>query len=158
MHCVSMHIHSVCNNELMEHRGSCHCCRKCPNCYDYTLLLRLFFRLYALFHNEKSHFWVGFHCRLQANRSIHHGRTVFVACRSMSGVDSIRDHEGVFSRYNTDIGRTFLLLVHTTDVGNPTGTHGRTKLIAQVINGLGNGLPLVRPHVVCKSQILTNLQ
>jgi hypothetical protein len=45
----------------MEHRGSCHCCRKCPNCYFFTLLfciisllLLLFFQLYAWFHNQKS--------------------------------------------------------------------------------------------------------
>jgi hypothetical protein len=61
---ASMHTHSECNNrdELMEHRGSCFCCRECPNCYDYTRLfyiisrlLRLVFRLYALFYNQKSH-------------------------------------------------------------------------------------------------------
>jgi hypothetical protein len=37
-HSAPMHTHSECNNELMEHRGSCRCCRKCPNCYDYTRL------------------------------------------------------------------------------------------------------------------------
>ncbi len=46
----------------MEHWGSCCCCRKCPNCHDYmrlfyiiSRLIRLFFQLYALFHNQKSH-------------------------------------------------------------------------------------------------------
>ncbi len=37
-HCTSMHTNSECNNKLMEHRGSCCCCRKCPNCNDYTRL------------------------------------------------------------------------------------------------------------------------
>ena len=32
------------------------------------------------------------------------------------------------------------------------------KLIAHVINGLGNRCPLVLPYVICKSKILTNLQ
>jgi hypothetical protein len=43
-----MHTHSECNNKIMEHRRRCRCCRKCPNCYDYTryfciISLRLFF-------------------------------------------------------------------------------------------------------------------
>ena len=162
MHCVSRDTYSVCKNEVMEHRGGCHCCRKCPNCYDYTLLFALchnycyYFSIIRIILQPKVAFWVGIHCRLQAHCIINHGRTVFVA--SSSGVDSIRDHKGVFSLNQADIGRTVLLSVHTTDVGKPPGTHGRTKLIAQVINGSGNQCPLVLSHVVCKSQILTNLQ
>ena len=44
-----------------------------------------------------------------------------------------------------------------TDVGKPACTHGRTKLIAQVINGFGNCLPFVLPHVICKAKILMHL-
>ena len=35
MHCVSRNTYSLCKNEVMEHRGSCHCCRMCPNCNYY---------------------------------------------------------------------------------------------------------------------------
>ena len=75
-----MYTDSVCCNELMAHRGSCQCCLKCPNSSAYmllfhimSLLLQLFFQLYALFQNKKSLSSVGFQCRLQANRIIHHG-------------------------------------------------------------------------------------
>jgi hypothetical protein len=109
-HCASRHTHSECNTEFMEDQGSCRCCPKCRNCYDYTQLfyiisrlLRLVFRLYA------------------------------------------------------DIRRTFRSVL-TMDVGKPTGTHSRTKFIAQVIKVLGYGLPLVCPHVVRQSKFLTNLQ
>ena len=145
----------------MEHRGSCCCNRECPNCYDYTRLcyiilrlLRLFCRLYKLFHNQKAAFGVGIHCRLLANCIIHNGRTVFVA--SSSGIDSISNHQSVFSLNNADIRCTFRC-VHTMDVCKPTGTHSRTKLITQVIKALGYGFPLVRPHVVRQSKFLTNL-
>ncbi len=40
-----------------------------------------------------------------------------------------------------------------TDVGKPACAHGRTKLIAQVINGFGNSSPFVLPH----AKILTHL-
>ena len=58
---------SVCCNELMAHRGSCQCCLKCPNSSAYmllfhimSLLLQLFFQLYALFQNKKSLFGLDF--------------------------------------------------------------------------------------------------
>ncbi len=44
-----------------------------------------------------------------------------------------------------------------TDVGKPACAHGRTKLIAQVINGFGNSRPFVLPHVVFKAKILMHL-
>ncbi len=44
-----------------------------------------------------------------------------------------------------------------TDVGKPACAHGRTKLIAQVINGFGNSRPFVLPHVICKAKILMHL-
>jgi hypothetical protein len=44
-----------------------------------------------------------------------------------------------------------------TDVGKPACEHGRTKLIAQVINGFGNSRPFVLPHVICKAKILMHL-
>ena len=143
----------------MEHRGSCHCCRMCPNCYyycNYVTIIAIIFSIIRIIPQPKVAFRVGIHCRLQANHIIHHGRTVFAA--SSSGVDSIHYHQGAFSHNKADIGSTVLLSVHTTDVGKPPGTHGRTKLIAQVNNGLGNQCPLVLPHVVRQSKILTNLQ
>jgi hypothetical protein len=142
----------------MDHRGSCHCCRLCPNCYyycNYVNIIAIIVSIIRIIQQQKVAFRIGIH-RLHANRIIHHGRTVFAA--SSSGVDSIIDHQGAFSHNKADIGRTILLLVHTTDVGKPSSTHGRTKLITQVINGLGNQSPLVLPHVVCKSKILKNLR
>ncbi len=47
--------------------------------------------------------------------------------------------------------------VGLTDVGKPTGAHGRTKLLAQVINSFSNSRPFILPHVICKSKILTHL-
>ncbi len=44
-----------------------------------------------------------------------------------------------------------------TNVGKPACAHGRTKLIAQVINGFGNSRPFVLPHVICKAKILMHL-
>ena len=66
-HCLSMYTDSVCYNELMGHQGSCQCCLKCPNSSAYmllfhimSLLLQLFFQLYALFQNKKSLFRLDF--------------------------------------------------------------------------------------------------
>ena len=138
MHCLSMYTDSVCYNKLMEHHGSCQCCLKCLYWsahtllfYIISLLFQLFFLLYPLFRNKKITFWFGIHCRLQANRIIQHGGSLLVASRS--GVDSILDHEGAFSHNKAGIGLT-ILWVHTTDVCKPSGTHCRTKLIAQFIN------------------------
>jgi hypothetical protein len=142
----------------MEHRGSCHCCRMCPNCYyycNYVNIIAIIGSIIRIIPQPKVAFRVGIHCRLQANCIIRHRRTVFAA--SSSSVDSIINHKGASSHNKANIGHTVLPSVYTTDVGKPTGTHGRTKLIAQVINGLGNQRPLVLPHVVCKSKILTNL-
>jgi hypothetical protein len=141
----------------MEHRGSCHCCRMCPNCYYYCNYVRIIAVIVSIIHiipQPKFAFRVGIHCGLQANRIIRQGRTVFAA--SSSGIDSIIDQQGAFYHNKADICLTVLPSVHTTDVGKPPCTHGRTKLIAQVVNRLGNQHHLVLPHVVCKSKILTN--
>jgi hypothetical protein len=138
-----MYTHFVCKNEFMDHRGSCHCCRMCPNCYyycNYVNIIAIIVSIIRIIPQPKVAFRVGIHCRLHANRTINHGRTVFAA--SSSGVDSIIDHHGAFSHNKADISRTILLSVHTTDVGKPSGTHGRTKLITQAINELGNQRPL----------------
>ncbi len=110
----------------------------------YFTIIAIIFSIIRLLPQPKVAVGVGIHCRLQTNRIIHIGRTVFVASRS--GVDSIRDDQGVVSLIKADTRRTFLS-VHTTDVGKPAGTHGRTKRIVQVVKGLGYGLPFVRQHV-----------
>ena len=51
------------------------------------------------------------------------------------------------------VGRVGLL-----DVRKPSGAHGRAKLIAQGISGLGNCGPSVLPHVICKTKILPYLE
>ena len=62
--------------------------------------------------------------------SIHlHRGLVLVANRST--IDSIWEHQGALWR--TGI-RGVAALVGLSDVGKPAGAHGRTKLIAQVIN------------------------
>jgi hypothetical protein len=123
---------------------------------DYFALCHDYFPIIRIIPQPNVAFWLGIHCRLQPNCIIHHGKTVFAA--SSSGVDSIRYHRGFFSLNKADIGYTFLLSVHTVDVGKPPSTHGRTKLTAQVINRSGNRRPLVRPNVISKSKILTILQ
>ena len=134
---------------LMEHRGSCDCCRKCPNWSACMLLFFIFFTVIAIIFSiiciipQQKAFWITIHCRLQTNRIIRHGRTLFVA--SSSGTDSILNHEGAFSHNKAGIGLP-VIWVRTTDVWKPSGTHGRMKLIAQVINGLGNHRPLVLPQ------------
>jgi hypothetical protein len=126
-------------------------------CYylHYITIIAIIFSIICIIPQRKVAFWVGIHCRLLANHIIHHGRTLFVA--SSSGVDSILDHKGAFSHNKAGIGLP-VIWVRTTDVWKPSSTHGRTKLIAQAIHGLGNQRPLVLPHVVRKSKILTNLQ
>ena len=160
-----MYTVSVWYTKLKEHQGSYHCCLELPNCsafvllfYIISLLLQLFFQLFALFENKKSHLGLDFianYTLIASSIWFHHGGTLLVA--SGSGVDSIGYHQDYFSHNRAGIGRA-VLWVRTTDVWKPSGTHGRTKLIAQVINGLGNQGPLVLPHVVCKYKILTNLQ
>ncbi len=44
-----------------------------------------------------------------------------------------------------------------TDAGKPACVHGRTMLIAQVINCFGNSSPFVLPHVICRAKILMHL-
>ncbi len=143
MHCVPMHTHSGCINELMQRQGSFHFCRKCPNCYDYTRLcaiIAIIPSIIRIMPQPKVEFWVGIHCRLQANHIIHHGTTVFIAFGS--GMDSTIDHEGAFSHRKAATGLV-PDWVHTMDVGKPPCTHGQTKLIAQAINGSGYRRPLV---------------
>ncbi len=48
-------------------------------------------------------------------------------------------------------------VLSVTDVGKPACAHGRTKLIAQVINCFGNSSPFVLPHVICKAKIVMHL-
>jgi hypothetical protein len=126
-------------------------------CYylHYITIIAIIFSIICIIPQQKVSFWVGIHCRLQANHIIHHGRTLFVA--SSSGVDSILAHKGAFSHCKAGIGLP-VIWVHTTDVWKPASTHGRTKLIAQAIHRVGNQRPLVLPHVVCKSKFSTNLQ
>ena len=72
-------------------------------------------------------------------------------------MDSTGEHQHVFSDSRAGTVRCFLW-VGTTDVWMPSWTQGRTKLIAQGINRLGNCRPYVLPHVICCSKILTNLK
>jgi len=153
------------SGNIKEAAIMCHCRLKRQNSsvfvllfYIISLLLQLFFQLFALFQNKKSLFGLEFiadNRPIALSNSEHHWGTLFVASRS--GVDSILDHQDAFSHNRASIC-SVVLWVRTTDVWKPSGTHGRTKLIAQVINGLGNQGPLVLPHVVCKYKILTNLQ
>ena len=77
MHCVSRDTYSVCKNEVMEHRGSCHCCRMCPNCYyycNYVTIIAIIVSIIRIIPQPKVAFRVGIHCRLQANRIIQQRR------------------------------------------------------------------------------------
>ena len=66
--------------------------------------------------------------------SIHlHRGLVLVANRST--IDSIWEHQGALAHGRTGI-RGVAVRVGLSDVGKPAGAHGRTKLIAQVINVL----------------------
>ena len=123
----------------------------------YVTIIAIIFSIIRIIPKQKVAFSVGFHCRLQANCIIHHEWSMFVA--SSSGVDSFLDDEGAFSLNKAGIGRTIMWVPwHTTDVWKPAGTNSRTKVIAQVINWLGNQRSLLLPHVVRNSKILTNLQ
>ena len=105
----------MCKTEVIEHRGGCHCCRMCPNCYyycNYVTIIAIIVSIIRIIPQPKVAFRVGIHCRLQANRIIHHGRTVLAA--SSSGVDSIIDHQGAFSHNKAHLCHTILLSVHTT--------------------------------------------
>ena len=66
--------------------------------------------------------------------SIHlHRGLVLVANRST--IDSIWEHQGALAHGRTGI-RGVAVRVGLSDVEKPAGAHGRTKLIAQVINVL----------------------
>ena len=72
-----MYTYSVCYNEKMKHGGSCQCCLKCPNCSTYIILhyitiIAIIFSIICIIPKEKVAFWVGIHCRLQANHITHH--------------------------------------------------------------------------------------
>ena len=69
-----------------------------------------------------------------------------------STIDSIWEHQGALAHGWTGI-RGVAVRVGLSDVGKPAGAHGRTKLIAQVINVFGNSRPFVLPHVIWKSKI-----
>jgi hypothetical protein len=120
----------------------------------YITIIAICFQLFALFQNKVA-ILVAIDGRKPANCIINHGGTLFVA--SSSSVDSILDHQDAFSQNKAGNIRA-VLWVGTTDVWKPSDTHGRTKLIAQVIKELCNQRPLVLPHVIRKSKILTNLQ
>ena len=79
----------------------------------YITIISIIFSIISIIPKQKITFLVGIHCRLQANRIIQHGGSLFVA--SSSGVDSILDHEGAFSHNKAGIGLT-IIWVHTTDV------------------------------------------
>ncbi len=76
---------------------------------------------------------------------------------SVSRIDSIGEHQHALRHRRAGlglgVGRVGLL-----DVRKPSSAHGRAKLIAQGINGLGNCGPSVLPHVICKTKILTYLE
>ena len=74
-----------------------------------------------------------------------------------SRFDSIGEHQDGFPHDGAGTHR-MVLCVGTTEVCKPSGTHGWTKLISQVINGLGNQCPLLLPHVIRNSKFHTNLQ
>ena len=126
-------------------------------CYYFTLCHYYCNYLFNYLHYSKIKSRISGWNSLHTTSQQHHPSRgkLFVACRS--GVDSIWDHQHVFSHNRARIFRA-VCWVGTTDVCKPSGTHGWTKLIAQVINGLRNQRPLVLPDVVCKSKILTNLQ
>jgi hypothetical protein len=84
----------------------------------------------------------------------HHARLVLVANRST--INSVWKHQRALPHWRAG-SRACVVRVGLTDVGKPAGAHGRTKLIAQVINCFGNSSPFVLPHVICKSKILTYL-
>ena len=73
-------------------------------CYylHYITIIAIIFSIICIIPQQKVSFWVGIHCRLQANHIIHHGRTLFVA--SSSGVDSILAHKGAFYHCKAGIG------------------------------------------------------
>ena len=69
---------------------------KVPKLLRFVKIVAITSSIIRIMPKLKVAFWVGIHCRLQANRIIHHGTTVFVT--SDSGVDSTIDHdEGAFS-------------------------------------------------------------
>ena len=74
-----------------------------------------------------------------------------------SRFDSIGEHQDGFPHDGAGTHR-MVLCVGTTEVCKPSGTHGWTKLISQVINGLGNQCPLLLPHVIRNSKFHANLQ
>ena len=71
-------------------------------------------------------------------------------------MDSVFDHQRALPHGRAG-SRVCGLRIGLTDVGKPAGAHGRTKLIAQVINGFGNSSPFVLLHVIGNSKILTHL-
>ena len=72
----------------------------------YITIISIIFLIICIIPKQKVTIWVGIHCRLQSNRIIHHGGSLFVV--SSSCVDSIWDHEGAFSHNKAGIGHTFI--------------------------------------------------
>ena len=79
----------------------------------YITIIAIIFSIICIISNIKVAFWVGIHCKLQANSISEHGGTLFEA--SSSGVDSILDHKGAFSHHRAVIDRAVHWL-RTTDV------------------------------------------
>jgi hypothetical protein len=111
------------SGNIREAAIMCHCRLKRQNSsvfvllfYIISLLLQLFFQLFALFQNKKSLFGLEFiadNRPIASSNSEHHGGTLFVASRS--GVDSIIDHQDAFSHNRAGICR-LVLWVRTADV------------------------------------------
>ena len=71
-------------------------------------------------------------------------------------MDSVVDHQRALPHGRAG-SRLCGLRIGLTDVGKPAGAHGRTKIIAQLINCFGNSSFFVLPHVIRKSKLLTYL-
>ena len=126
----------------------------CAIISHYITIISIIFSIIGIISKQKIAIWVGIYCNKQANRIIHDGGSLFEA--SSSSIDSIGEHQHVFSYRRAGSVRG-VLWVGATDVCKPSGTQGRTKRIAQGINRLGNCSPLVLPHVIRYSKVLTNL-
>ncbi len=110
--------------------------------------------------------WVGFHSRNQSNSHLHHKGFVTFRISSNEHEDrlqchSIVEHQRAFS-YGRAGHHRDTVRIGITDVFKPSGAHGRTKLIAQVINWLGNNrsriLPTVIRNIKVDSGLDTNLK
>jgi hypothetical protein len=79
----------------------------------YVTIIAIIFSIICIITKQKVAFWDGIHCRLQANRIIHHGGSLFIA--SNSRIDSFWDDEGAFSLDKAGVGLS-IIWVHSADV------------------------------------------